>query len=99
MSLKSYLDDVCPHCGNGSDRVVEYVKSHDNNPEALYKEAIALNNYQREDLIEILLTSDYNIFVPWYKKLLINTNTYTSKEMLMIYKKSFDEVPNMEDFE
>lgn len=98
MSLKFYLDAVCPHCGNGSEYVVNYVKSHDSNPEALYQEAIALKENQRDNLIDILLSSDYNIFVPWYKKLLINTNTFTSNNILDYYKESFDKVLNKEDF-
>lgn len=92
MALKDYLDDVCSHCGSGSEYVVSYVKSYDNNPEALYQEAIALDEDQRDDLIGILLSSSYNIFVPWYKKLLINTNTFTSNDLLDYYKESFDKV-------
>ena len=92
MTLKDCLDDVCPHCGSGSEYVVKYVESHDNNPEALYQEAIALDEDQKGDLIGILLSSDYNIFVPWYKKLLINTNTFTSNDLLDYYKEDFDEV-------
>ena len=92
MALKDYLDEVCPHCGSGSEYVVNYIKSHDNDPEALYQEAIALDEDQRDDLIGILLSSAYNIFVPWYKKLLINTNTFTSTDLLDYYKESFDKV-------
>ena len=99
MSLKSYLDDVCPHCGSGSEYVVKYVKEHDTNPKALYEEAIALDEYQRDDLIHILLSSDYNIFVPWYKKLLLQTDTFTANDILDYYKESFDKVVNKEDFE
>lgn len=95
MNLKSYLDEVCPHCGSGSEYVVEYVKEHDNDPEALYQEAIALNEYRRDDLINILLSSDYNIFVPWYKKLLVNTDTFTANDVLECYKKSFDKVEDI----
>lgn len=92
MSLKSCLDDICSHCRSGSEYVVKYVKSRDNNSEALYQEAIALDEDQRDDLIGILLSSDYNIFVPWYKKLLINTNTFISNDLLDYYKESFDKV-------
>ena len=92
MTLKDYLDEVCPHCGSSSEYVVNYVKSHDNNPEALYQEAIVLDEDQRDDLIGILLSSVYNIFVPWYKKLLINTNTFISNDILDYYKESFDKV-------
>ncbi len=99
MSLKSCLDEVCPHCGSGSEYVVNYVKSHDNNPEALYQEAIALEKNQRDHLISILLSSDYDIFVPWYKKLLTNTNTFRSNDILDYYKESFDKVLSKEDFE
>ena len=92
MSLKSCLNEVCPHCGSGWEYVVEYVKEHDNDPEALYQEATALNEYQMEDLIDILLSSSYNIFVPWYKKLLIYANSFRSNDILDYYKKSFDKV-------
>ena len=92
MILKDCLDEVCPHCGSGSKYVVEYVKSHDNNSEALYQEAIALEEDKRDNLIDILLSSDYNIFVPWYKKLLRHTNTFTSNDILDCYKESFDKV-------
>jgi len=92
MALKDYLDEVCPHCGSGSEYVVEYVKEHDNDPEALYQEAIVLDENQKDDLIGILLSSDYDIFVPWYKKLLINTNTFISNDILDYYKESFDKV-------
>lgn len=92
MALKDCLNEVCPHCGSGSEYVVKYVESHDNDPEALYQEAIALDEYRRDDLIDILLSSDYDIFVPWYKKLLINTNTFTSNDILDYYKENFDKV-------
>ena len=92
MALKDCLNEVCPHCGSGSEYVVKYVEAHDNDPEALYQEAIALDEYRRNDLIDILLSSDYDIFVPWYKKLLINTNTFTSNDLLDYYKESFDKV-------
>ena len=92
MALKDCLDDVCPHCGSGSEYVVKYVKEHDDNLKALYQEAIALGEYQRDDLINILLSSDYNIFVPWYKKLLINTNTFRSNDILDYYKEDFADV-------
>ena len=92
MSLKDYLDEVCPHCGSGSEYVVNYVRSHDNDPEALYQEAIMLNEYQRGNLVNILLSSDYNIFVSWYKKLLIYINSSRSNDILDYYKEEFDEV-------
>ena len=92
MSLKSCLDDVCPHCGSGSKYVVEYIKEHETNQEALYQEAIALNEYQMEDLIDILLSSSYNIFVPWYKKLLIYANSFRSNDILDYYKEEFDNI-------
>jgi hypothetical protein len=92
MTLKDCLDDVCPHCGNGSKYVVKYVREHKDDQEALYQEAIALNKYQMEMLINILLSSSYNIFVPWYKKLLIYANSFRSNDILDYYKESFDKV-------
>ena len=95
MTLKDCLDEVCPHCGSGSEYVVKYVKDHEDNPVALYQEAIVLEEDQRDDLIGILLSSDYNIFVPWYKKLLRHTNTFTSNDILDYYKESFDKVEDL----
>ncbi len=92
MTLKDCLDDVCPECWNGSKYVVKYVREHKNDQEALYQEAIALNEYHRRMLINILLASNYNIFVPWYKKLLIYTNSFRSNDILDYYKESFDKV-------
>jgi len=95
MALKDCLNDVCPHCGSGWEYVVKYVESHDSNPEALYQEAIALDEDRRDDLIDILLSSDYDIFVPWYKKLLVNTDTFTANDILDYYKKRFSTVEDI----
>ena len=102
-SLEYRMHEVCPHCGNHSEEVVEYVKEHDNNPKALYEEAIKLSEYYSGDLIDILLSSDYNVFVPWYKAFCeyVAENAKTgscrvAKDILDYYKKAFSKVADLE---
>ena len=102
VTLECCMMEVCPHCGSGSDIVINYVKTHDNNPIALYKEAIALSDYISGDFINILDGSDYNIFVPWYKAFLIyvkdNAETGSSwiaEDILDYYKDAFDKVEEL----
>jgi hypothetical protein len=95
MTLKDCLNEVCPHCGSGSEYVVQYVQEHDKDPIALYQEALVLSEYQMGDLIGILLASDYDVFVPWYKKLLVHVNSPTSNDILDYYKEAFDEVEDL----
>ena len=93
MSLKSCLDEICPHCGSGSEYVVRYVEQHDKDQVALYKEAIELDEDQINDLVGILLSSKYNIFVPWYKKLLIYLkDNFQAQDILEYYKEQFKKV-------
>ena len=103
-NLKNRMEDVCPHCGNHSEEVVEYCKDHDKvDPVALYKEAIALNGYVAGNLINLLLSGDYEIFTPWYKALLkyISENgeptpKWRAADILSYYREDFDEVPDLE---
>ena len=99
MTLKDCLDEICPHCGSGSEYVVKYVKEHDSDPQALYEEAIKLSDCYLGDLIGILLSSDYNIFVPWFKAFCkyVAANDkadsgFTAKDVLDYYKEGFNEV-------
>jgi len=101
-SLEYRMREVCPHCGNHSEDVVKYVQEHDNDPVALYKEAIALSDYVSGDLIDILLSSDYDVFVPWYKAFLKyvaeNAKTgssWVAKDILDYYKKAFSKVEDL----
>lgn len=103
-NLKNRMEDVCPHCGNHSEEVIEYCKDHDKvDPVALYKEAIALNEYVVGDLINILLCGPYNIFKPWYKKLLkyvgehgAPSPKFRANDILSYYGQAFDKVPDLE---
>ena len=101
-SLEYRMHEVCPHCGNHSEEVVEYCKEHDNDPVSLYNEAIKLSDYVSGDLANILLSSDYDIFVPWYKAVLKyvaeNAKTgssWTAKDILDYYKKAFSKVEDL----
>ena len=98
-SLEYRMHEVCPHCGNHSEDVVKYVQEHDNDPVALYLEAIKLSDYYSGDFIDILRSSDYNIFVPWFKAFLIYVkdhaktgSSWVAKDTLEYYHKAFDKV-------
>ena len=93
------MKEVCPHCGNHSEDVVKYIKEHDNNPQELYQEAIELYDSYQGDLIGILYSSDYNIFVPWFKSFLIYVrdhaktgSKFMADDVLDYYKKGFEKV-------
>ena len=95
-SLEYRMHEVCPHCGNHWEEVIEYVKTHDNDPVALYLEAIKLNKYQQEDLANMILSSSYNIFVPWYKAFLLQlankSDSFRAADILNYYSEEFDKV-------
>ena len=98
-SLEYIMHEVCPHCGNYSEEVVKYVQEHDNDPIALYLEAIKLCDSYQGDLIGILQCSDYNIFVPWFKAFLIYVkdhaktgSSFMANDLLEYYHKAFDKV-------
>jgi len=60
--------------------------------EQLDREVVALSKSEKEDLVDMLLSSKYNIFNPWYKKLLISINSPRTNDILSYYKKGFDKV-------
>lgn len=70
-SLEDAFDAVCFECGHGDEYVIDYVKAHDNEPKALLEEAKQLKEVHKEALIGILLSSEYDVFVPWYKAFLL----------------------------
>lgn len=103
-SLKDAFDEVCFECGHGDEYVIDYVKAHDNEPKALLEEAKQLNEVRKEALIDILLSSEYDVFVPWYKALLLYCIDlkeeacvqWRAKDIFTYYKKGFDKVENLE---
>ena len=60
--------------------------------EQLDREVVTLSKSEKEDLADMLLSSKYNIFNPWYKKLLISINSPGTNDILSYYKKGFDKV-------
>lgn len=97
-NLKSAMQEYCPHCGRGEEAAIEYVKEHDNDPVALYKEVIALGDYTGRIFLSIILSSDYDVFTPWYKAVLIyfkeigTTGALQAKSILDYYKEEFEGV-------
>ena len=73
------------------DALANYVSN--TSTEQLDKEVLKLSKDQREKLVDLLLlSSKYNIFNPWYKKLLISLNTMRTNDILDYYKKDFAKV-------
>lgn len=70
--------------------LVDYVTN--TSPEQLDKEVLKLSKDEREELVNILLSSDYDVFNPWYKKLLISLNTLRSNDILEYYKEEFSKI-------
>lgn len=70
--------------------LVDYVTN--TSPEQLDKEVLKLSKDEREELVSILLSSDYDIFNPWYKKLLISLNTLRTNDILEYYKEEFSKI-------
>ena len=93
--LIDYIKEVCPHCGSGFEYVVKYVSEHDKDA-GFIDEVNALNEDQQEDLINMLLSSDYDIFTQWYKDLLLRMaekyDNFRAKDILEYYHKSFEKV-------
>lgn len=92
----------CPCCGRGGEAAIEYVKEHDNDPVALYKEVISLGDNTAGDFLSVILSSDYNVFTPWYKAALIYFKengktgvTLQAKSILDYYKESFEKVGDL----
>ena len=70
--------------------LADYVK---NTPvEVLDREVAELTKESKQQLVNMLLCSKYNIFTPWYKRLLISLDTLRSKDILDYYKDGFDKV-------
>lgn len=92
LSWRNAIDSIAyglePHWD--LDALADYVT---NTPvEQLDREVAALNIEQREQLVDMLLSSKYDIFNPWYKRLLISLDTFRTNDILSYYKKGFDEV-------
>ena len=101
-NLALAMREYCPCCGRGEEAAIEYVRKHDNDPIALYGEVIALGDCTGGDFLSIILSSDYDIFAPWYKAALIyfKENGKTGIKMwaadiLDYYKEDFEEVGDL----
>ena len=66
-SLEMAMDGICSECGEGYEIVTEYVKIHDKD-EDFQREVFELGYIGIARLFLILLQSNYNIFVPWLKR-------------------------------
>ena len=72
------------------DALANYVTK--TSPLELNREVRRLSDSEKEDLVDMLLSSKYNIFNPWYKKLLISIGSPRTKDILEYYKNGFDKV-------
>ena len=72
------------------DGLADYVASTP--VEQLDREVAALSKSEKEDLVDMLLSSKYDIFNPWYKKLLITLDTFQTRDILSYYHNKFDKV-------
>ena len=103
-SLENAFSDYCFECGNGEDYVLLYVKAHENESKALLDEAKQLKDGYKEELVFIVLSTDCNIYTPWFKAFLKHcaqnskyaTLKYRAEEILKYYKKGFDKVEDMD---
>ena len=101
-NLALAMREYCPCCGRGGESAIEYVKEHDSDQVALYKEAIALGDCTGGDFLDIILSSDYDVFVPWYKAVLIYFKengetgvTIQAESILKHYKEDFEKVGDL----
>lgn len=90
-TLIQLINNVCPHCGNHSEDVVEYANKDANRA---FNEAEELSLEQTILFLEILLSSDFNIFIPEYKKLLlsIKSKSFWAEDLYEYYKEAFDKI-------
>ena len=101
--LSEVLMGVCSECGNGSDDVVDFIIHNDSDQQMLVDACDLLNDNRREELMRILLASDYDIFVPWYKTVLFKMafgekQNFFAKDLYEYYKESFDVTELLELF-
>ena len=72
------------------DALANYVTK--TSPLELDREISKMKNYEKEELVDMLVSSKYNIFNPWYKKLLISINSPRTNDILKYYKRGFDKI-------
>ena len=96
-NLQLAMRQYCPCCSRGEEAAIEYVREHDNNPVALYNEAIELGDCMGGDFISIIVSSAYNIFVPWFKAVLVHFKekgetgvNIQAEDILDYYKENFE---------
>ena len=101
-NLCAAVREICPCCGRGGEYAIKYCQEHDKDQKALYEEAIQLGGSMASDLIGVLLSSDYDIFQPWYKAMLIwykdngDTGvTFEAEDLLDYYKDAFSKVEDL----
>lgn len=104
-SLETAMDGVCSECGEGCEIVAKYVQMHDKD-EDFQREVFELGYTGIARLFLILLQSDYNIFVPWLKREVLELLKEDPEDLSWTeqdyqryiqnwydyYKKDFDEV-------
>ena len=104
-SLEDALSCVCEECGAREEVVMYYVKMHDKD-EDFDKQIFVLGYIKIAKLLLTLLCTDYDIFVPWYKRECLELMTENPEDLspteqhyqrviknwYEYYQKSFDEV-------
>ena len=85
------------------DGFIEYIKKYEKNP--YFEEAIVSyfkedgNEYQKLDFLDMILSSDIDIFCRWYKKILLiatesknHSLTFRADDILSYYQVGFKNV-------
>lgn len=101
--LSKLIKGVCSECGSGSDDVVDFIIHNDSDQQLLVDACDLLADDCREELMRIILASDYDIFVPWYKTVLFKMAfgekpNFFAKDLYEYYKESFDVTELLELF-
>ena len=103
-NLEQAMKEYCPCCGRGEEAAIQYVKEYKGDPVDLYKEVLALGESVAGDFISIILASDYNVFTPWYKALLVYYKEHgesgiewEAEDIYDLYKEMFDKVGDLHE--
>lgn len=105
-TLADSFGGYCFECGSGEEYVLAYINTHDKDQKALLEEAKNLKDAYKQEVVNLCLSSDYDIFVPWYKAFLkycaneeeVNNASlnFRANDILSYYKKGFDKVKDIE---
>ena len=102
-SVGDAVNYVCDKCGYGSDIVMYYCKMHDQD-EGFEAEVARMPKEYQWKLLDILWGTDYDIFVPWFGKVLERIKYSTEDDCAMrecrhcaddlyeLYKNKWDEL-------